>query len=172
MKTLCLMSLSLLLITASIADAAQKSKAPLLPLEAISITEKNSRIIKYCPDNTCDIISAPHATDEQVFKDFAVLFFSYASGYIYLEKSYDNTTPYRKQTKDKVKEIIARQKNECKGEELAVVSCIMQRLARDYNISASFSRFDEDKNVVTTYDPQDVFSLKSLQKTAAWHKAQ
>lgn len=172
MKTIHLISLSLLLITASAADAAQNYKTPLLPSKAISKTEKNNRIIEYCPDNPCEIISTPRSTDKQVFEDFAVLFFSYASGYIYLEKSYDNTIPYRKQTKDKVKEIIARQRNECKGEELAVVSCIMQRLARDYKIRASFSRFDEGKDVITPYDPQDEFSLKSLQKTKAWYKTQ
>lgn len=161
----------LLMLTAS-ASIAGQNKKPLLPAEAISKTEKNKKVIKYCPDNTCDIIKAPRSIDERILEDFSVLFFSYASGYLYLEKSYDGKVPYRHQTKDKVKDIIARQRNDCKGEELAVVSCIMQRLAKDYKIETAFSRFDEGKNIVTPYDPQEEYSLKSLQKTQSWYKEQ
>jgi hypothetical protein len=175
MKNLVLTSVTLfclLMLTGSATAAGEKSKKPLSPTEAVLKIEKNNKVIKYCPDNTCDIIKAPLSIDERVFEDFTVLFFSYASGYIYLEKSYDGKVPYRHQTTDKVKDIIARQRNGCEGEELAVVSCIMQRLAKDYKIEASFSRFDESKNVITPYDPQVAYSLKSLRKTQAWYKEQ
>lgn len=147
-------------------------QSSVLPTEAVLKIDRSNKVIKYCPDNTCDIITAPRSIDERDFEDFAVLFFSYASGYVYLDKSYDDTVPYRQQTRDKVKDIIARQGKGCEGESLAVVGCIMQRLARDYKIKTAFSRFDEGVNVVTPYDPQEQFSLKSLRKIHAWYKEQ
>jgi hypothetical protein len=144
----------------------------LLPSDTTTTTEKSKIVIKYCPDNTCDIIEAPASVDKAAFEDFAVLYFSYASGYIYLDKSFDGKTPYRQKSQDKANEIVSRLRRDCNGDDLAVVSCILLRLIRDYKIKIASSRYDEGVEAVAPFEPQEKLSEKKLRAVQDWYKKQ
>lgn len=173
MSSVCVILISLSIIYVDKAESGNQSqKLPLLPSEAILSVDKNRTLIRYCPDNTCNIIEAPPSVDKVAFKDFSVLFFSYASGYIYLDKSFDGKTPFRYRSQKKVREIISRLRQGCDGDDLAIVSCIMQRLARDHEIKTGFSRFDEGVEAITPYNPRVQYSLKNLRAIQDWYKKQ
>jgi len=57
-------------------SGAMLPNASLLPTDTTVKQDENKTTIKYCPDNTCDIIEAPVSIDRTAFEDFAVLYFS------------------------------------------------------------------------------------------------
>jgi hypothetical protein len=168
-----LFSLLMALIILCPAYGQASDQSPfLLPNGAEVRVDKNKKIIEYCPDNTCNIISAPASVNKVALEDFAVLYFSYASGYIYLGGSFDGKAPYRLRSQEKVKEIVSRQRSGCKGSELAVISCIMLRLVGQEQIKIAFSRFDEGEEAVGPEEPQEILSEKRLREVQAWYQNQ
>ncbi len=98
--------------------------------------------VRYCPDNTCDVISASKSVDQTVFDDFLVLYFARISSYVYLKD-------FQKSISDKLVDGI-REKYEhfCLKRENISTKCIAQGLSEKFKISVLFARFDENEETL------------------------
>ena len=126
------------------------------------------KVVQYCPDNTCDIIEAPASIPNEIFNDFAFLFLRYASGYVYLKKPFDKPRPFLEEAKRFLPHVIERRKQQCRGDELEVVSCILNKMADDYGIKIYFSRFDEGANIKVLQKQEERLSASALRSVRSW----
>ena len=131
------------------------------------VTQK-LKVVEYCPDNTCDIIEAPAGLPNEIFNDFAFLFLSYASGYIYLKKPFDKSRPFLEEAKRFFPHVVERRKHQCRGDELEIVSCILNKMADDYGIKIYFSRFDEGANIKVLQKQEERLSASALRSVRSW----
>jgi hypothetical protein len=131
------------------------------------VTQK-LKIVEYCPDNTCNIIEAPASIPKETFNDFVFLFLRYASGYVYLKKPYDKSRPFLEEAKRFLPHVIEKRKQQCQGDELDVVSCILNRMADDHGIKIYFSRFDEGANTKVLQNQEDRLSVNALRSVRKW----
>jgi len=125
--------------------------------------------VKFCPDNTCDIIRAPSNTNTKGLNDFSYLYFFYASGYTYLAISANQSLPFIQSGSKLAKEIIHRNADKCdQTNELEQASCVLNNLASENKIQLFFSRFDEGENVESKKDITETLSVRSLEKVRKW----
>ena len=129
---------------------------------------KTLKVVQYCPENTCDIIEAPASIPNEIFNDFAFLFLRYASGYVYLKKPFDKPRPFLEEAKKFLPHVIERRKQQCRGDELEVVSCILNKMADDHGIKIYFSRFDEGANTKVLQKQNERLSASALRSVRSW----
>jgi len=105
--------------------------------DSIEVVSKNE--IRYCPDNTCDIIKSKTSTN--LLPEFLYLYLFHESGYTYLGTSFDNQKPFRAA----VEEPQVRKKVEkfCGAAE-KTPKCILQGMRSSLGIKSCFGRYDED----------------------------
>jgi len=172
MRTLTAISIFLFLASSGSAIAADMRSLGFLSEIAPSGLEyhvtKKLKTVKYCPDNTCNILEAPASIPNAVFNDFAFLFLSYASGYIYLKEPFDNSRPFLETSKKFLPQVVERRKHHCNGDEFEIASCILNKMAKEYSIKIYFSRFDEGENIKELEKQEEVLSVKVLRSTRSW----
>jgi len=129
---------------------------------------KELKVVTYCPDNTCDIIEAPSAIDNEILNDFTLMFLAYASGYIYLKKPFDKSRPFLEQAKGHLPNVIEKRRNRCRGDEIEVASCILNNIANTHGIRIYFSRFDEGANTRVLQSQEERLSVNKLRSVRKW----
>jgi hypothetical protein len=106
---------------------------------AITKDVKNGIVtIEYCPDNTCESFSMPSKNPTEKLNDFVCLYLYFVSDYYYL-------ADFRKYiSQEQVTKIILRNKQSIlKNEQLQDAKDIIESLAKEYSIKATFVRYDE-----------------------------
>lgn len=126
------------------------------------------KVVAYCPDNTCDIIEAPSAIDNEILNDFALMFFAYASGYIYLKKPFDKSRPFLEQVKGRLPSVIEKHRNRCRGDEMELASCILNNIANTHGIKIYFSRSDEGAKTKVLQSLGERLSVNALRLVRKW----
>ncbi len=106
---------------------------------AITRETKNGIItISYCPDNTCETFSMPRGNPIEKLSDFVYLYLYFVSDYSYLD------TLRKRVAAEDVDTIILRNKQSTMANnQLEDAKKIIESLARDYSIKATFVRYDE-----------------------------
>ncbi|MGZ6220415.1 MAG: hypothetical protein ACXWMV_10495 [Syntrophales bacterium] len=129
---------------------------------------KELKVVAYCPDNTCDIIEAPSAIDNEILNDFTFIFLAYTSGYIYLKKPFDVSRPFLEQLKRLLPTVIEKRRNRCEGDEIEVASCILINIANTHSIKIYFSRFDEGAKTKFLQNQEERLSVNPLRSVRKW----
>lgn len=153
-------------------SSAFSSDDLILPKGAEYKSEKYAKVVKYCPDNTCDVFQASKKIPINDLKQFSALYFYYVSGYIYLEKPIIEKTPFRKKNQDYVHSVLEKHAEQCKGPELEAASCVLTHLAKKWNIKSQFIRYDEGENIIVTQEIEKELSIEKLQSTQNWYRKQ
>ena len=105
--------------------------------ESIEVVSKHE--IRYCPDNTCDIIKSKKNTD--LLSEFLYLYLFHESGYIYLGTSFDNQKPFRVAAVEEP-QVRKRVEKFCSATE-KTPKCILQGMRSSLGIKSCFGRYDE-----------------------------
>lgn len=105
--------------------------------QSIEVVSKHE--IRYCPDNTCEIIKSNKTTN--LLPEFLYLYLFHESGYIELGKSFNDQKPFREAA---VEEPQVRKMVEkfCPTTEKAP-KCILQGMRSSLGIKSCFGRYDE-----------------------------
>ena len=129
--------------------------------------EGKSRVISYCPDNTCEAFSAPAGTPENALADFALTYLFYASGYTYLD------TFVTRDGQAEAHSIIARNRGSCANDnQLQLASCVLLSLAQRHSIRVASVVFDEGARRETPVRLKTRLSVSQLRRTEAWRAEQ
>jgi hypothetical protein len=132
-----------------------------------STGSSTSRVITYCPDNTCESFSAPRSTSEDKLADFALTYLFYASNYSYLR---DLVT---RDGQAQAHAIVERNRGECVGDdELQLASCVLLTLARRQSIRVASVRYDEKVRSATPVELKVTLAADQLKRTQAWRSEQ
>lgn len=102
--------------------------------------EKNQFVIEYCPDNTCEKIIATKGMGERAFLNISLLYFKFASGYIYLKDWNQDalTADASLFAKDQIPD--------CRGlGGYDLTACALDWGRRAHNMRIYFTRYDERK---------------------------
>lgn len=135
---------------------------------AFSIKNENSSLIyKYCPDNTCTEIVSTKSNNKNL-DTFSLLYFYYASGYVYLKMD-SNGGNFIDKSGEHVKQIIAQEK-QCTGDEHQVASCMMSRLLAS-GIKGYSIRYDENHESKTIMNFSKLINSDNLKKIVSWRKS-
>lgn len=94
--------------------------------------------IRYCPDNTCEIIKA---TKTKHLPEFLYLFLFHESDYIYLGESFDGQKPFRVAAVEepKVRKLV---ESYCPSA-AKTPKCILKGMRSSLGIKSCFGRYDE-----------------------------
>jgi hypothetical protein len=106
--------------------------------DQITLTTSAVTVLKYCPDNTCEIFRARGADAGEQLTDFALLYLWYLSQYYYLQEWHKGPTP--------VQVGVARERHSTSchvATEKARAKCALLVLAKAARIELAFSRYDE-----------------------------
>lgn len=126
-----------------------------------------TRVISYCPDNTCETFSAPASTPESSLADFALTYLFYASGYTYLD------TFVSGEGEAQAHSILERNRGACSsGDQLQLASCVLLSLARRYSIRVTSVVFDEGARHETPVRLKTTVAVSQLRRTATWRSEQ
>lgn len=98
-------------------------------------SEKGTEI-RYCPDNTCDVILGPNGLSDNVLADFAFLFLSRHS-------TYTTIKDFQKSIAEKQISEIVKKYNYLCSEKLLTSKCVLMGIKNKFSIKLMFSRFDE-----------------------------
>ena len=125
------------------------------------------RVISYCPDNTCEVFSAPAKTSEGNLAEFALAYLFYASGYTYLEAF------VRGAGQSEAHSILDRERGTCaSSDQIELASCVLQSLARRHSISVTLVRQDEGARIQTPVRLKAELAVSQLRRTEAWRSEQ
>ena len=103
-------------------------------LEIISNNE-----VRYCPDNTCELFRIPKAHED--FLSFVYLYLFHSSDYIYLKKSFgESSKPFRLVAVEEP-QIRLSKVGYCDNDE-KTPSCIIDGIKSKLNISVGVARYD------------------------------
>jgi len=113
--------------------------------------------ISYCPDNTCETFSMPSRNPEEKLCDFVYLYLYFVSDYYYLDD-------FRKKVgSEKIGAIIVRNERiTTKNDHLQEVKDVIESMAKEYSIKATFVRYDESTRSETAIDIQS--ELKRIKR--------
>lgn len=107
----------------------------------VRIYPKKSKVhFEFCPDNTCDLLSAKKDIPKEMLIDAGYLYLYYFSGYLVLEDWLKD-----KATTASVQKILKKEQYlECRTVYGKVrASCILKQLKNKYNLKIYFVRYDE-----------------------------
>jgi hypothetical protein len=99
----------------------------------------DANIVKYCPENTCDVIITEDTRPSAFSKllDFSFLYFYYVSGY-------DALKDFKIAGQDYAPAIVDRNAVICPdSSEIDRAKCTLRELTREYSIRIIFVRYDE-----------------------------
>lgn len=138
MRTLFVAVFSFFIVGLAQADAADPLQLLKRDLgQSIEVVSKHE--IRYCPDNTCEIIKSKKPTN--LLPAFLYLYLFHESGYAELGKSFNSQKPFRKAA---VEEPQVRKAVEsfCPAAE-KTPKCILQGMRSSLGIKSCFGRYDE-----------------------------
>lgn len=113
-----------------------------------SIEVISKREIRYCPDNTCDIIKAKKATN--LLPEFLYLYLFHESDYPELGKSFNDKKPFR-DTAAEEPEIRMKVAAFCPNQQKSV-QCILDSMCSSLGIQVCIGRYDEGEFCVSCGD--------------------
>jgi predicted small secreted protein len=102
----------------------------------IQYSTKPVPTVRFCPDNTCDVIRGRRGGGAAV-QDFALVYLWYASDYFVLDEWRRGAAPQQ------VGVVVGKNAGSCRGSERAMAKCALLRLAQVGAIRLSFLRYDE-----------------------------
>jgi hypothetical protein len=105
--------------------------------QSIEVVSKHE--IRYCPDNTCEIIKSQKPTN--LLPAFLYLYLFHESGYVELGKSFNDQKPFREAAAEEpqVRKSVERF---CPSAE-KTPKCILQGMRSNLGIKSCFGRYDE-----------------------------
>jgi len=169
-KLLLIFSMSMLMSCSQAEDVSNKNAINVLKSslgDAFSVNNVNKELVyRYCPDNTCEEIMS----DKNNYKnlnEFSLLYFYYASGYVYLKMN-NNGGSFIETAQKHVKNIVTNDK-QCGGDEYQVASCIMLRLLRS-GITGISIRYDENIESKMVLNLKKLSSIDNLHRIVSWRE--
>lgn len=134
---------------------------------AFSIQRENKKVLyKYCPDNTCTVLVSNRNNLINLDR-FTLLYFYYASGYVYLNMG-KNDGSFIDKSKKHAQDIIFIE-SICSGKEHQVASCVMSRLL-DSGITGYKVRFDENRENRTIINLNEKIDVEHLLGIVKWRE--
>lgn len=128
---------------------------------------RTSRVISYCPDNTCESFTAPRGTSEAKLADFALTYLFYASDYSYLRNF------VTRDGQALAHAIVGRNRGECVGaDELQRASCVLLAFARRQSVRVASGRYDEGVRSETPVKLEVTLAVDQLRRTREWRSDQ
>lgn len=122
----------------------------------------------YCPDNTCLVFSSK-STHRNELGDFAVLYLSNISSYVYLFTNMHGHGVFVDNLSEYSKELLNTHKGNCSGDNYTMIGCILLELQKKYSVKVISSRYDEEVYTTITVNLADKVrpsALESRQKMA------
>jgi hypothetical protein len=121
--------------------------------------------ISYCSDETCEVIQSPTEVSYLELGDFTYLYLFYFSTYKTLEKTSDESEPFRMAGKEYIQEITDRNIGECTEENKnKLAGCILLTLSSKNNIQIYSSRFEKGIENLTPIHLQEILKTDSTEK--------
>jgi hypothetical protein len=95
-------------------------------------------VVEYCPDNTCEVFTAPRPADIREIEDFAYV-------YLFTKSTYSNLQEFRQRGRSgRVGAVLDRYSAGCQQiQAQEAARCVLSRLAAKYEIRVEFVRYDE-----------------------------
>jgi hypothetical protein len=112
----------------------------LLPDGVTIEREKNGWSVKYCPDNTCDLLRLSASLKESEARGIALGFFTFYSKYSYLRQWQE----VARRDEARLRELEVLANSNCPHRDTKqLVKCRMRELAAGGKLTVYFVRFDE-----------------------------
>ena len=122
-------------------------------LKQLKVTRKNGEIeIKFCPDNTCDIVKA-RGVSEEIAGDFAYLFFYYTGAW-----NDDEFKAFTATSKKRVAALLEKNLGACSSNEPGTPLCVLKAMKDKYHFATPSRTLDEGQECDTEYPLEDLIN--------------
>ncbi len=118
--------------------------------------------LRYCPDNTCEIFIA-NKKQQKELAHFTLLYLSYASSYVYLDKNMHGNGIFIEIVGDHANSLLTQYGNDCAGDKLDIINCSLLKLYTKGMIIVDFIRFDEGEERRTNCKVEDIINREIIE---------